>query len=439
MSGIPSMYRKFLHLFLMAATLGVVGTTNGQQLSASVTKTDITPKDSQWLLGYGPRKSTGINDSIFHRIILLNDGRETFCLISSDICLVSPAEYDRVAQEIQNRFGIPMLNIWWTVTHTHSAPEVGPPGLPEAFMGDRYTHEWDREYTRMVTDKMLEAVEDGLKNLEPAQMGWGWGFSQANINRRAIDENGKASLGLNPDGPVDRKIGLIRIDKANGDPLALVANYPIHGTVLGQEHTNISGDAPGIVAEYVEEKIGVPMLFINGAAGNIAPIYSVYPNPAAGHLSQFKVLLGDKILDAYRKIQSLTSDIDLQTATLTVTTPRKDELGWPDDLGAYTQNDAQGKPQILLPIRFLKINQSLALWSAPLELFCELSNEVRQDSPFPYTFYYGYSNGWLGYLPTAAAYAHGGYEVERVNAFTPRAGDDLVSAVSSFLMGWLSE
>ncbi|WP_375582401.1 neutral/alkaline non-lysosomal ceramidase N-terminal domain-containing protein [Cyclobacterium xiamenense] len=436
MLQIVRIFSIYLFLILVGVSVPVL---RAQQLRASVSKVDITPQNSQWLLGYGERKSTGVIDRIFHRVVLLSEGAETFCLISSDICLVSPAEYDRVAAEIHERFGIPPLNIWWTVTHTHAAPEVGPPGLPEAFMGERYTHEWDRAYTRMVEDRLLESIGEAMANLEPAKMGWGWGFSKANINRRAIDENGNASLGLNPDGPVDRKIGLIRIDKANGDPLTLVANYPIHGTVLGQANTNISGDAPGVVAAYVEEKIGVPMLFINGAAGNLAPIYSVYPDPRSGHLSQFKVLLGDKILDAYAKIESVTGAVDLQTAALIVNTPRKEGLSWPDDLAAYAELDAQGKPQIRLPVRFLKINQSLAIWSAPLELFCELSNEVREESPFPYTYYYGYSNGWLGYLPTAAAYAHGGYEVERVNAFTPRAGEDLTASVKSFLMGWLSE
>jgi neutral ceramidase len=280
---------------------------------------------------------------------------------------------------------------------------------------------------------MVEGINDALKQLEPAKLGMGWGFSQANINRRAIDENGKASLGLNPDGPVDRKIGLIKIETEAGEPLALVANYAMHGTVLGQEHTQISGDAPGIVASYVEENIGAPMLYINGAAGNIAPIYSVYPNPRAGHLNQFKVLLGDKILEAYEAVGSMSSRVELTIGAMTMATPRKEGLGWPESLKAYTNTSPNGEHQVLLPLRFLKINENTAIWSAPLELFCEISNEIRQRSPFPFTYFFGYSNGWLGYLPTAEAYQHGGYEVERVSAFTPRAERDLVEAVLGYL------
>ena len=80
---------------------------------------------------------------------------------------------------------------------------------------------------------------------------------------------------------------------------------------------------------------------------------------------------------------------------------------------------------VKLPVRFLKINNDVAIWSAPLELFCEISNEVRDRSPFPFTFYYGYTNGWLGYLPAAEDWKHGGYEVDVVSPFTPDNVRDL--------------
>lgn len=404
---------------------------------AAVVKVDITPEDSQNLLGYGTRKSTGTHDPIFHKIIAMDDGTTQFFLISSDICLISPSEYDRVAQKIKNLYQIDPINVWWTVTHTHSAPEVGPPGMGSTFLGDRFLHEMDPAYTELVEQKLIDGIKEAQQKLEPAAMGVGWGFSQANINRRAVDVDGKASLGLNPDGPVDRRIGLIRIDKEDGSPMALIANYAIHGTVLGPQNLLISGDAPGIVSEYVEQETGVPLLFINGAAGNLAPIYSVYPSPEAGHLSQFRVLLGDRILEANQKIVSTTKEVKLVSGALTVETPRKPDLGWPEDLGDYTTTTNTGVHMVRLPVRFLRINDDVAIWSAPLELFCEISNEVRDQSPFNYTFYFGYSNGWLGYLPTKDEWKFGGYEVERVSPFTPAAAQTLTESVMGYLDGEL--
>jgi neutral ceramidase len=430
---------KGLKLLFLCLTIIGIKTSFGQNADkmfrASVVKVDITPDEPKMLLGYAARKSTGVNDRIYHRIVAMDDGVKQFFLVSTDICVMSPSEYDHVADILQKELGIDPENFWWTLTHTHSAPEVGVPGLPEVFMGDRYKHDVDTAYTSQVERSLIEGITEARSKLVKAKLGVGWGFSQANINRRAIDENGKASLGLNPEGAVDRKIGLIRLDKEDGSPMALIANYAIHGTVLGPAQTEISGDAPGIVSEYVEQKLGVPLLFINGAAGNLAPIYSVYPNPKAGHLSQFKVLLGDKILSANKEIVSVRSDVKLFTGSLIIETPRKPNLSWPKDLARYSQTSSNGNHMVLLPARFLKINEDVAIWSLPVELFCEISNEIRDRSPFPFTFFYGYTNGWLGYLPTEKEWKHGGYEIETVSPYTPVVEKHLKEAVLGYLEG----
>lgn len=406
-------------------------------LRAAVIKIDITPDSPKQLLGYGPRLSTGIHDKIYHRIIVLDDGFSKFVLVSTDVCVLSPSEYDHVASLLKKKLNVNPVNFWWTASHTHSAPEVGVPGLPEVFMGERYKHDVDTAYTAFIERTLISGVSDAMQKLEPAMMGVGWGYSQSNINRRAIDVDGTASLGLNPDGPVDRRIGIIKIDKQTGGPLAILANYPIHGTVLGGANVQISGDVTGVVADYVEKKTGATVLFINGAAGNLAPIYSVYPNPSSGHLSQFRVLLGDKIIDANSRIIAANDSVRFFTSELFVESPRKENLGWPADLKKYTRTDKKGTHMVKLPVRFLKINDNIAIWAAPLELFCEISNEIRERSPFPFTMYYGYTNGWLGYLPSEEEWKYGGYEVNVVSPFTPFMSRHIIESVSAFMDGEL--
>src|SRR5262249_17285927 len=152
--------------------------------------------------------------------------------------------------------------------------------------------------------------------------------------------------------------------------LALIANYAMHGTVLGDKNLQISGDAPGMVAEYVEKKLGAPMLYINGAAGNVAPIYSVYPHFKSAHMTQFSVLLVDRILAANRSIGHTTQDVTLWTGDRIIETPRKPELRWAEDLGDYLRVNSGGSTVVRVPVRFLKINDEIAVWAAPLELFC---------------------------------------------------------------------
>jgi hypothetical protein len=362
----------------------------------------------------------------------MDDGKTQFYLIASDLCLFSPSVYDEAAERLRKELGIDRKNVWWTVTHTHAAPEVGPPLIYRSLLG-RSNHEWSRDYAAQVIDLLVEGVKQGRASLQPARVAIGSGISMANINRRAKDVDGSVSLGLNPDGPVDRQIGILRFDRADGSPIAVIANYAMHGTVMSGDNLKISGDAPGIVESYVEEKIGAPMLYVNGAAGNIAPIYSVYHDPESGHLSQFRVLLGDKILAAMQSLGPATDNVALALSEKTIETPMKPGLSWPAELSAYTRQSEAGVPLVRLPVRFLKVNDTL-IWSAPIELFCEMAIQVRNQSPFPHTFYFGYANGWLGYLPTQKAFQEGGYE-PTTSPFTEAAEQDVLQSVISYIQG----
>ena len=56
-----------------------------------------------------------------------------------------------------------------------------------------------------------------------------------------------------------------------------------------------------------KRRTGAPLLLMSGAEGDVAPIYSTITMPHAmnqglNHLSQFKVLLGDRILSANRSV-----------------------------------------------------------------------------------------------------------------------------------------
>jgi neutral ceramidase len=402
------------------------------EFRASAVKVDITPKSPQWLMGYGPRQSTGVHDPIFHRIAALDDGATQVFLIASDLCLFSPSVYDEVTAELKKETGIEPRQVWWTVTHTHSAPEVGPPVMYDVLLKGRSEHTWDRDYHQLIKSTLIAGIKEARAKLAPARIATGTGMARANINRRARDLDGTISLGLNPDGPMDRQIGLIRLERPDGSLIGLIANYAMHGTVLGGRSMEISGDGPGIVAAYVEEKLGAPVLYVNGAAGNLAPIYTVQNDFKSAHIGEFRVLLGDKILAATRELRP-AGEAKLLLAAKWVETSRKAGLGWPIDLPTYAARSVNGTDVVRIPVRFLRINDTV-LWGAPVELFCEIAMRVRNESPFRYTFYFGYSNGWLGYLPTAQAFREGGYE-PRTSPFTEQVEKDFADGVIGFIAG----
>ncbi len=418
----------------LLAILTVVPLLGGAFRASSV-KVDITPDSPQWLLGYGPRKSTGVYDRIYHRVIAMDDGRTQIYIVSSDLCLFSPGLYDEVAGDLEREIGVGRKQFWWAATHTHSAPEVGAPDVYQMLLKGRSDHDWDRQYTEQIKRSLIDAVKKARASLEPARLKIGSGVSQANINRRAKDVDGKVTLGLNPDGPVDRQIGLIRVERPNGELIGLAINYALHGTVLSGQNQLISGDAPGTVAAYLEQKLGGPVIYLNGAAGNAAPIYSVYPDPKSGHLSEFRVLLGDRVLEANAGMghgtEQRAEDVKLQVDETFVETPLKPGLQWPPELARYSHVDGAGTVFVRLPIRFLRIGDTV-MWAAPVELFSEISIEIRRQSKFAHTFYSGYTNGWFGYLPTAQAFSEGGYE-PATSPFTSSAERDLTQHVLGYL------
>ena len=203
----------------------------------------------------------------------------------------------------------------------------------------------------------------------------------------------------------------------------------MHGTVMSGQNLLISGDAPGTVSAYVEQKLGAPVLYVNGAAGNLAPIYSVYPDAEKRPSLAVQRTAG--------RSHSRGGAVDRAgdggchaAAAEKSSTRRKERTRLARRTRPYTRRD---RGRWSLPVRFLRINDTV-IWAAPVELFCEIALAVRNASPFAHTFYFGYTNGWFGYLPTAQAFAEGGYE-PKTSPFTAQAEGDVVREVVTYLSG----
>jgi len=396
---------------------------------------DITPDTPQWLHGYGPRQSEGVHDRICHRIAALDDGVTTVFLVSTEICTIDPSYYHAFCRKLEQETGIKPEQVWWSTTHTHSAPHVGPQSLAPLFsgtLGDRFSIQHDTAYWARVTDHLVSGIREARTRLEPARLGIGRGTAHANVNRRERKPDGRTVLGVHPDGPADRQLGLLRLERLDGTPLGLIANYAVHGTALGGGNKQISGDVPGFAAAYVERQLGAPLLFINGAEGNVAPLHSVGSNIHDPRLQEYDPLLGERIVAANAAIADVTGLVALSLGKTVVETPRKSGLGWPADLPDYASVSPQGSALVRIPVYSLTINRDTVIWAAPLELFSEIALNVRDASPFKNTFYFGLTNGSLLYLTTKAAFGEGGYE-PNVSLFTEQAEADFTSGVTRYL------
>jgi len=108
-------------------------------------------------------------------------------------------------------------------------------------------------------------------------------------------------------GPVDPGIGLLRLDKKNGQPLAVVYNFACH-PIQGVPSRGNTADIPGFASQVIEENLGggALALFVQGCAGDINPVmYKDVHNPRDAE--PLGNLLGLSVLRAWKKIPTKDS------------------------------------------------------------------------------------------------------------------------------------
>src|SRR5437868_8642641 len=129
-------------------------------------------------------------------------------------------------------------------------------------------------YKSELADKIVGTIVEANMRLRPAHLYGGRGVGTINIHRRVRAKDGMpAAVGRNPDGFVDRELVVVRIDDAQGKPMAALVNFQCHGTVLAYENKLLSPDWIGMTRKVVEDALpGAKCLYFQGAAGNQGPI-----------------------------------------------------------------------------------------------------------------------------------------------------------------------
>ena len=82
-----------------------------------------------------------------------------------------------------------------------------------------------------------------------------------------------------PTSPVDPTVAVLRLDRLDGTPLAILVNYACHPVVIMANLRQYSADFPGVMCQTLEQAFdGRPLcFFLNGAAGDIDPYYTGVP------------------------------------------------------------------------------------------------------------------------------------------------------------------
>lgn len=381
-------------------------------LTAGTAKINITPHTPIPMSGYGGRDDPfkGIHDDIFARAIVFSDGKNKAALISMETIGVSNTFWKDVTEVLEKKTGIKKEFVLLSAVHNHDGPVTNvydESNSPEVLA-----------YIEELKEKIIAVTKEAIQNMAPVSIGVGKGECKMNINRRAQDGKGQITLGMNPYGPCDHEVGVIRVDDNSGKPMALIMNWPCHGVVLGPKNYLISGDWPGAASGYVENLVGSNFIapVTIGASGDINPLYGPHidfdsNNAYAFGRDAIGEDLGKESLRVSKGLKTFSTAV-INASQRVISLPAKPEE---TDSGKFQQPRSTGNDSLKVRLSVLKIG-NIVLTGVSGEVFNDISVKMRNQSPYAFTFMITHCNGSSGYLVTDAAYAEGGYEVNSTRA-----------------------
>jgi neutral ceramidase len=425
---------------------------------AGFSKVCISPPAGAPLAGFAARRdvSTGVHDDLYARALVLETEGSAVAFVSVDVLALSSEFVRRVRAGIEKDTGLRPDCVMIAATHTHA----GPVTITTFFNPDESV---DQTYMDRVAGDIVGAVAEAWRGRFPARVGVGVGHVEGvGVNRRSPDHR-----------PVDEEIGIIKIEDAGGAPRAVFINYACHPTVLGPDNLLVTGDFPAFAVGELERALGPGgfAMFVNGTQGNISMGHSselsaigvITPGRTFERAAELGHLLAAATL---RALPSIKADDEpaLVAASAPLDLPLKkyppldetaralreaeerlarlsasdgddvDELRRAKSEHLYASitnfyaGEAGARADGLLRAELQGIRVGDAVFAAvPAEVFVEIGLRLKKVAPRR-TFIVGIANGYIGYLPTSAAYASGGYEVVSSKC-RPEAEDTLVEGV----------
>jgi len=415
--------------------------------------------------GWGAQKheqAEGIDMDLWATALALSDGATKVVILDIDIQILTNQRADQLRAAVNEAAGLPVENIRACATHTHSGPVPYKSWIEKGY---DMVDPWFGNLARWCA----EAASEALADLQPAEVRVGRGECHINSNRRSVSPNEGRFLGVNPDGPCDHEVIVVRFDSVRDRPVATLVNYTCHGTIMGPANRLITPDFPGAMKRVVEDAVGGRCVYLLGSAGDQGPVQGfqadtkVYRQLGAvlGHEAA-KVALSLKSIPSavkfreiipsgaplgnydseFAPIQSLpvrvldkevavplreglpekqkaAEALDSWKAKLKAAREKGDDAAITEatymarraDIQLRMADDFGGRTTAGVRTHFITFGD-VALVGCNIEPFCEIGMRIKRESPFPVTFMCGYTNGRMAYMPTAVEWPKGGYEVE---------------------------
>lgn len=219
------------------------------------------------------RKINEVRDPLRAGVLVLDDGTTKAAIVTLDVINVWNELVPLARKRIAAETGVPPENIMITAAHNHSGPDF----------------EAESQWGKYLVNQLAVAAKKAAANMRTITVGYGEDEIGFGINRRKVID-GRAVVRLNPDGPNDPRVKVLRFDDGKSlTPMAVIMHAVCHpcfftwgdkGTEpYSQGYPKMSADFPGEAQTFVEMCYAdkTSALFLQGCAGDIRPNLPGYP------------------------------------------------------------------------------------------------------------------------------------------------------------------
>lgn len=408
---------------LLCLVLTMAATLAAADFKAGVARVKITPEGPIWMSGYAARTkpSDGVLCDLWAKALAIEDAKGSRAVIvTTDVIGLPRGISELIAARVEKQYGLARSRVLLNSSHTHTGPVL----RASLMMWDLDAENLRRidDYSRKLADALVDVVGAALGKLEPANLGYATGRATFGINRREPTPKGMR-IGVNPNGPFDPDVPVLRIAAPDGRLMAVLFAYACHNTTLGGDIYKISGDYAGFAQIELEKAHpGATAMFMElcGADANPNPRGTVEIAQKYGQTLAAEVdrVLGGQLKRVRGPVRTAFQVVDLPFATHTRETF---EQQLKDSNSAKVRNARamlkaydEGRPvrRTPYPVQAVRFGRDVTFVALGGEVVVDYDLRAKREfraekEPLVVA---GYSNDVMCYIPSLRVLKEGGYE-----------------------------
>ncbi len=420
--GGPRSYGLFAASFLLlvAARTPAESSPPSPALRVGAAAVELEADDSMVIAGgIHAGKASGQEGKLRCVAVVLEQPPAKLAIVACDVLMLTRQTLDPVVAEVEKATGIPAANILVNCTHTHHAPST------------MCVHDYgpDEVFTKRVQEGVVQAVKQANSRLAASRFYFHLGEERTvgQNSRQLLDDGmiywiGPRTNFVRATGPFDPELPVLAFKDATNKMHAVIFNHSTH-TIGTRTPGKRSPSFYGLAAQDLEEQFGGIACFLEGASG------STHNLDFKGDESARRIKAA--VIDALNKTQPReVAKLAALKRPLKFRVRKFNEVAEEEAVTRYCRKYAPGYDEAIAKV-FRKMRAELksqqgqeretwvqamrigdvAIVGVPAEYFTQLGLDIKNRSPFRYTYIAELANDWIGYLPNFDGYKLGGYQV----------------------------